>query len=363
MEIPTSTIPFFGRAWALTIIPKSGKMANNPILISSDTFGPEALRVEFEIDQLAFSAFWHAEFVIYNADGPITDGPQKGVDLYQAIIQEGDSVIFRAGYQADGPLLPSIWEGPIFYTIQDRVDVVDKRLIIHCLLNRALGTQSFLNDTLPARATQFLQAQFIASHAKIGINIDEDYIQGILPSNTTRGAQQLPRAKTYFGNPERYLTALANQNDLLSWLDNRTWNAASLKLPVADVVAVYAPIQLLDGSPRREGKVSLSLIGQPQQTNMGVNFRVLLDPVVQVSAPLIQVAIQKQYVRQFSIPYPPERNEFMILGLQDTYVVVGVRFTGDTRGNAWYTDIIGASQVNTAIMMSGSINAANFLAN
>src|SRR5882762_2371719 len=158
-----STTPFFGRSWSLTVTPTQGPAAGTSIVISSSSFEPEALRVSFDCRQLAFSAFWQAEINIWNANGPISSGPSKGINLYQAVIQEGDIVTLAAGYQADGP--PTIiWTGPIFYTIQDHIDVVDQRLSIYCLINRALSTQNFINATLPALSTQFTQAQFIAQN-------------------------------------------------------------------------------------------------------------------------------------------------------------------------------------------------------
>jgi hypothetical protein len=362
-----STIPFFGRAWSLTITPSSGPSAGVPIVVTSDSFKTEALRMTFEISQFAFSAFWQAEIVLYNANGPITEGPSAGINLYKAVIQEGDMVTVSAGYQADYPfpaIPPAIWMGPVFYTLQDRISVVDQTLVIHCLLSRALTTQNFLNATLPARSTQFTQARFIAENAINKININQSQIETALSSvKTPRAAVQLPRAKTYFGNPHHYLTRLAEQNGLLSWFDAHTWNVDSLQQPIGKLVATYAPITILGGPPERDGKLTLSLIGQPQQTQLGINFRVLLDPNVQIVAPLCQVAVQQQYVRQAPIAYPPGQNQFPPLPLVDQYVVIGVRFSGDTRGNNWYTDITGASQILTAIQLLGNTSEADVTGN
>jgi hypothetical protein len=361
-----STTPFFGRSWSLTITPNQGPSAGTPIVVSSDVFEPEALKVTFDIYQLAFSAFWHAEFTIWNANGPITSGPSKGVNLYQAVIQEGDIVTFSAGYQANSGTqsVPPIWTGPIFYTIQDRLDVVDQRLIIHCLINRALTTQNFINATLPALSTQFSQAQFIASNAVTPIKINTSQVQQAIESaNPQRGAAQLPRGESYFGNPNDFLTAIADQNSLLSWYDSHNWNVDSLQKPLGQLVATYAPVNLLGGPPQIIGNVSLSLIGQPQQTQLGVDFRVLLDPTVQVVAPLVQVAVQLQYTRQAPIQYPLPQGQFLPVPLTGQYVVIGVRFWGDTRGNPWYSDITGCTQIQQAIQLIGASTQADTMSN
>ncbi len=365
-SLAASKTPFFGRAWSLTITPTTGPSAGTPIVISTDAFEPEALRVTFDINQIAFSAFWHAEFTIYNANGPITSGPSQGINLMQAVIQEGDLVTFSAGYQADYPYPstpPAIWTGPVFYTIQDRLNVVDERLIVHCLLNRALTTQNFLNATLPALSTQFTQAQFIAAQSANPIGINESQVQQAISSaNPQRGAAKLPRGKSYFGNPHRYLTALADQNSLVSWFDAHNWNVDSLQNPVGQLVATYAPVNT-GNAPQTISGTKLSLIGQPQQTQLGVNFRVLLDPTVQVAAPLPQVAVQLQYVRQAPIQYPLPKGQLAVVPLSSQYVVIGVRFTGDTRGNPWYSDITGVTQIQTAIQLLGNTTQADATGN
>jgi hypothetical protein len=363
-----SDIPFFGRAWALIFSSTQSNPGAPDIIISSDAFEPEALRVTFDINQYAFSAFWHAEITIFNANGGITAGPSKGVNLTKAVISEGDTITLMAGYQADYPDIPPpiIWQGQIFYTLQDRDNVVDQRLIIHSLVSRALTTQNFINATAPAFLSQFEQARYIADNSVNKIQMNPQQIQSALSAAPIkRGAANLPRAKTYFGPPHQYLQKLAEQANCLSWFDAHHWQADSLQKPTGELVGTYAPVNLLGGPPQKIGKVSLSLIGQPQQTQQGVTFRILLDPKVQVLAPLPLVSLQKQYIRQAPIPYPLPPDTFIAIPLSedDTYVVVGVRFIGDTRGNAWYTDVIGATQIQTVVSLLGQFLDADHSAN
>lgn len=356
-SLPRSTTPFFGRCWSITITPNQGPSAGTPIVISSDAFEPEGLRCTFEINQLAYSAFWQGEIIIYNANGPIGAGPSAGVNLYEAIIQEGDIVTLAAGYQADYPYPqtpPIIWSGPVFYTIQDRLDVVDSRLIVRCLLSRALTTQNFLNETMPALSNQFTQAQFIASKSINPIQVNTASLQAaVANASPQRFAQNLPRGKSFFGNPHNYLASIADQNSLLSWFDSKQWNTASMKGPLGPVVATYAPVGLNGNTPTVQNGIKLSLIGQPQQTQLGVNFRVLLDPTVQVTAPFTQVSLVLRYVRQAPVQYPLPADIGPPLPLASQYVVVGVRFIGDTRGNAWYSDITGCANILSAVALLG----------
>jgi hypothetical protein len=363
----SSVTPFFGRAYSLTVSPQSGPAAGQTIIISSDTFEPEALRFTFEINQVAFSEFWHAEIAIYNANGPIPSGPSRGINLYDAVINEGDVVTVCAGYQADYPAPatpPAIWTGPVFYTIQDRLDVVDQRLILHCILSRAITTQNFLNVTLPALSTQMSQALFIAKNSVTPIKVNSSQVQSAIETaNPQRGAKNLPRGKSYFGSPHPYLQSLADQNNLLSWWDRHSWNVDSLQNPLGELKATYAPVNPQGGPPVRIGNITLSLIGQPQQTQLGVSFRVLLDPNVQVVAPLPQVAVMLQYVRQAPIAYPVPQGSIPPVPLVDKYAVLGVRFIGDTRGNPWYSEITGVAQIQQAIQLLGQSAQADATGN
>ncbi len=347
-----STTPFFGRAYSLSIALTQGDAAGQTITISSDEFEPNALRFSFELEQHAFSDFWHAEITIYNCDGPIGSGPNPQLNLFQAVIQEGDIVTLRAGYQADYKatgVAPTIWQGPVFYFIKDRLDVVDQRLILHCVCSRALTTLNFINGSLPALSNQVSQARYIAANSITKIGVNSSQVQGALAST------QLPRGVSFFGAPHNYLQHLADSNsNVVSWFDSYSWNLDTLKDPAGKLVASYAPIQP-GGVPARVDGVSLSLIGTPQQTQFGVNFRVLLDPVVQVSSPLPKVGLAKEFVRQAPVAYPLPKGQYAPRPLGTEYIVVGVRCTGDTRGNAWYTDITGLTLVSDVLVMLGDV--------
>jgi hypothetical protein len=363
-SVSRSQIPFFGRAYALTIFPKQGPSAGQSIVVSSDTFEPNALRFTFDIFQVAWSAMWEAEIIIYNADGDIQDGPSKGINLYNAVIQEGDTVSIAAGYQADYPfpnIPPVIWQGEIFYTILDRVDVVDRRLVIRSLMFRSKKMQNWINKSIPWRANQLAQARWIAQHSRTPVNFDEDHFQRcVQAAQPQRGAAELPRGKTYFGLPDTYLGYLADQNGLLNWYSNKGWETDNIQFPVGTLKATYGPVIPRGGPPAKVGNVTLSLIGQPQQTQLGVDFRVLLDPTIQITAPLPKVSVQPQFIRQAPVSYPLPKGQGPPRPIENEYVVVGVKFVGDTRGNPWYTEITGVVNVNQAVQMLGWTKQASF---
>jgi hypothetical protein len=213
-----------------------------------------------------------------------------------------------------------------------------------------------MNVTLPLRATQATQAKFIADNSNTPITVNSSLVQKVIKSTT-----QLPRGKSYFGVPYKYLQAIADQNNLLSFFDGHSWNIDDLSKPLGELKATYAPVNPQGGPPTRIGNTTLSLIGQPQQTQLGVDFRVLLDPTVQIVAPLPQVAVLLQYVRQAPIAYPIPQGSLPPRPLTDggKYAVIGVKFVGDTRGNPWYSEITGVAQIQDVVMLMGISNKAD----
>ena len=82
------------------------------------------------------------------------------------------------------------------------------------------------------------------------------------------------------------------------------------------------------------------LIGSPQQTDAGVNIRSLLNPnIVMVLPPrLIKIdqALTRQELKRIGV-------NSSSLEQDGTYKIIGVRHVGDTRGNDWYTEVVGLS--------------------
>jgi hypothetical protein len=338
---PRSTTPFFGRSYTLEIQPAQGPSAGQTLVVTSDEFEPNALRISFDVNQLAFKSFWFAEITIWNCDGVITSGPSAGVNLYQAVIQEGDTVTLKAGYQADGePKV--IWSGPLYYVIKDRPEVTDHRLVLNCLLSRALANNNFVNSISPALSRQYEQALQIAQESQTPFTIDSPHLAAL--------TDQSDYAHSFFGNPQTFLTYLAEQANLLSWFDSHgIWHTDdSLNQPIGKLVATYGPASPLEGPPRNlPDGTTLSLIGQPQQIDQGVEFRVLLDNRIQIARPLPAVAVQLAAVRQTALAYPlPSITQLALATAANSRqlvqcAVIGVRFIGDTRGNPWYTEISG----------------------
>ena len=102
------------------------------------------------------------------------------------------------------------------------------------------------------------------------------------------------------------------------------------------------------------------LIGNPQQVNYGITVRCLLNPKIMpyglIYIPIRYITKQMVQIGTFSqgisTPYTLDPNGI--------YRVCSVTFTGDTRGNEWYSDIVAVDQGGEMMSM---LTNPNYTAN
>jgi hypothetical protein len=340
-----SQLPLYGRKWEVVVTQLVSKplpvgvvgppqSVPSPILSVSDNGGdPAALRVTFDIYTPAIHAvFWYADICLYNLDQVTTDqllGQQS----------QGLTVTVSAGYQNGN--YGVIWSGTVFQAFFERENVVDYKLTLHCVLSLPTPTdENNIGQTFDAFTSQNQIVQGIAKMAFTPVVY-------VSPLKTTK----LSRAKTVFGNPAKYLTQIAEDNNIQWWLDSKglTMGGPSKEdtiVSTANPLVFSPPNYSLNGAGPSVSPDAGVIIGTPQQTMYGVMFRVLLDPRVQVQVPYIKVKIDNTQLRYL------KRQVGQYVGLLDKdgeYIVAAVRFTGDTRGQDWYADIHGFTVIGNQI--------------
>lgn len=303
--------PQFGRKWEITIQTLDG----NEITASASAFEPEALKATFDIAQYGFQAFWHADIVIYNLDGPTT----------QYILKAGDTVTVKAGYQTG--VYGQIFKGKLFQPLWERENVNDFKLTLHCILGRDLITNNFVNFSQSAFASQTEVVRRIAAEA-FNMPIPVAYLAPNLKTS------QDPRGSTYFGSPGKHLDQIAEDNNMQWWIDSNGLNMGSMAQSDGAPALVYTP--------------STGIVGTPQQTQDGVAFRVLLDSRLQIKFPPMEAKIDNSSIR---LAKAQIGQLISILDQDGLYIVGGVRHIGDTRGIEWYTEVIGYTSVGGKLSM------------
>ena len=314
----------FGRRWEIKIIGGQDAAGNADVITAtSDSFEPEALRATFDVWQPGYAAWWYCDIEIYNFDATTS----------QKVLTEGMRVVVSAGYQQGN--YGVIFEGRIFQAFVERENVFDFKTILHCVTGRIELANNLLVGVFDNNPKQADIAIQLATTAPTQLSLK--YLAGL-------GQIKLPRGKTIFSDPGTYFDQLARDNKQVWWQDWESLNISDFNQPEPEAI-VYTP--------------SSGLIGTPTQTQQGVQFRVLLDSRMRVKVNPVQVKLdqtslvfEKQLIGQLP----------SILDQDGLYVVGGVRHFGDTRGDAWYSDVIGYTTVGGKLGLLAATEAVARLA-
>ena len=326
MSATPQQLPTFGRKYQIQVqLPDS----DNVLTVTDSSFEPEALRATFDIYTPAQQgAYWTAEINLYNLDQVTTN------QLLSRPIKQGAVVTVSAGYQNGN--YGVIWRGPVFQPMFGRENVVDFKITLRCLLGLNEFLRNNINMAYSSKASQFELIQQICGSAFNKIPI------GVISPNLSK--KQMPRGGVLFGRPDKYLTNIAVNNNMQWWFSGNGLNLGRADEDIAtqSIDYVYTP--------------TTGIIGVPQQTQYGVDFRVLLDPRLLMQRPLPVVKIDNTVIQQ----QKKAIGEFpSILDQNGEYIVVAVRHTGDTRGNDWYTDITGLTSAQGKIAMMQAAFSGN----
>jgi hypothetical protein len=338
----------FGRKYQLIVKTAPDTSGNQTVLTVTDSaFEPEALRMTFEVVTSWWSAPWYANISIYNlneqtANLLLTQGQNSATPATTAPnatgqtipIQAGMEVILYAGYQNNNNY-GVIWDGYVLQPMWIRENQTDFKLTLHCINWLGLIGRNSIAANPQAGATQQQVVAAIAAQSYHPIGVGQITSQ--------LGNKSLPRGKVMFGSPGKYLNEIARDNNMQWWLSQKgLLNFSGLEEGLSESYnnpQVYTP-----PGGNRDGVI----IGTPSQTQLGVNFRILLDSTVQVKKPAMCVKIDQTQVQQL------ERTAGVgpgFLSQTGTYVVFGATYRGDTRGQDWYTDVVGLLTTQEATAM------------
>lgn len=332
----TSTIPLFGRVWSLLVQTADGQ-ALLDISTSTGSDDDKALRITFDVRMHASIDLWEAKIQIFNLD-PTTIG----------LITQGAQVSLSIGYEASGP--PSeIFRGVVFQPLFERQNVTDFVLTLECMVGLQEITESIVSVNTGPVTNQWSVVQQMAKSA--GINIAHIDDASAFSSQTT------PRGKTIFGTLNQFLPEIIALNQMLVFTSADGLNIGK---PVGDSSQpdlIFAPPLGAGQQPSSdEASITRSLINSPQQTENGVAFRVLGDPRIKVKLPLMQVKLDQTVIRQMPFNFGTAPKLGSILNQDGVYYAVMVNHLGDSRGNEWYTEVIGVSNVTDFFSIMGTSN-------
>lgn len=270
----------------------------------------------------------HFQFKTANQDD---EGPNncaiRVYNLSQSTVQKllkfnYTRVILQAGYEGSFGV---IFDGTIKQFKPGRENNTDTYLDILAADGDLGYNFAVINDTAAAGSTPQQRAtQVAAAFDKYGVKLGQDLAQ-------TGGT--LPRGKVLFGMARTFMT-----NESTSRL--ATW---SISNGVINIIP-------LDGYLPGEAVVlnaGTGLIGIPEQTIDGIRCRALLNPRivvggrVQIDNALINKTVQANG-NPFGIPFNQWAAPQFLANVSNDgfYRVYVAEYTGDTRGQDWYVDLV-----------------------
>jgi hypothetical protein len=303
--------PLFGHAWELTIDTAPDEDGNGEsIVVSSSSWDPESLRITFDVNLLAYKALWFAKISIYNMNAPTA----------QKVLTQGMTVTLKAGYQTSP--YGVIFRGQIYQPMWEREGVIDSKLTLMCYtgLKEAIGNFAAFRGSAFSSQAALVAKMAASSYNPIAVGSVD---------TTTLSKTNLTRARPFFGDPNEFFDRVAAANNMQSWMGFDGINIGAMQ-------SSTAPLSTITYTP------TTGIIGTPQQTEDGVQLDVLLDARLQVQVPPMQIKIDNAVIRQLN-RYPGTYPG--ILDKDGLYIVMGLNFRGDSRGNEWLTRIVACTSV------------------
>lgn len=305
-----SSIAQFGRAWKLvinTVPDETGTQTQ--VTAFSNSWVPEALHITFEVFQSVNSALWYADISIYNLNSATLN----------TVITQGMTVNLEAGYQTQPYGI--IFDGTIFQPTWERENITDFKLTLHCIVGFIDNNYNFAAQSFAKGLSQRQIVARMAANARTPIPLLTNPA-----ADTALSQNTLSRGGVLFGTPNKYFEQASKYNGLNTWQSNAQANILSLRQA--------------QNVPTVSFGVGNGLLGTPQQTQFGVDCRVLMDaritPATQVYLDQSQIAIRQLPLTVNGTTYPT------ILSQSGKYAVLAVRHIGDSRGNTWETQITGS---------------------
>ncbi|MBU66445.1 MAG: hypothetical protein CL858_13485 [Cupriavidus sp.] len=290
--------PQFGRKVSLII----GRDAGSAIDLSD-------LRIVFDIRRGDTQTPNSARVRVYNLSE----------NTKQRIEYEYTRIVLQAGYQGNYGI---IFDGTIKQVRRGRDSQTDTYLDITAADGDSAYNFAVINTTLAAGST-------VSDHLAAACTAMNPYgvTQGYTPPLPTN---PLPRGKVMFGMVRDFLAKTARTAQTVwSIQDGKVINIPETSYMPGDIPVITS---------------ETGMVGLPEQTQNGITIKMLLNPNVKIGA-LIRIDNRSVQQRERSLAVKQQAGEgFTAEGndLQDDgyYYVMVASHSGDTRGNAFYTEVI-----------------------
>ncbi|MEC5405131.1 hypothetical protein VOM14_06025 [Paraburkholderia sp. MPAMCS5] len=241
---------------------------------------------------------------------------------------EFSTITLQAGY---GNSYGIIFSGTIKQTAKGRERNVDNYLDVWAADGDSFYNFSAISVSLAAGHTPQQVVNAIVNTPSINgtppVKFAQD-VDGLIVGVGPGLKRSLSRGKAIFGLPRDYLR---------DWADKYgyRWSIQNGEFVVVPITG-YRPGEAVVLSP------DTGLVGVPEACDGGVRARALLNPKIRIGC-LVRIAqgdINHITQQQFGLTAPNTLPSATLATVAGMYRVMTAEFTGDTRGNEWYVDLI-----------------------
>lgn len=240
-------------------------------------------------------------------------------DTAQKVQKEFTKVTLQAGYQSGA--FGVIFSGTIVQVRRGRENATDTYLDLICGDGDEALNFSTVSTVISGGST------FTDRVAALQKAMEA---QGVKPGYTGEPTdpETLPRGKVFYGMCRDHLRVQAAAQDMSYSIQNGELTMIPLQgVKPGEAVVVNS---------------QTGMIGLPEQTQDGIRVRTLLNPLLAVGS-TIQIdekSVQQQLISQ-STTSDASQNNFPGIAADGLYKVMVIEYVGDTRGQPWYSDIVG----------------------
>lgn len=261
-----------------------------------------ALRIVFATKKGDVETPNSAEISVYNLSS----------ETQSRIRREFTRVVLAAGYEGNCGV---IFEGNIRQVRTWRENGVDA--VLHILAADGDRAYNFatVNTSLAAGSTP-------ADHVRVCQGAFAEHGTGAGHTPGLPG-QPLPRGKVMYGMARKYMRDAANTTDT-------TWSIQDGKVQMVPL-AGYLPGEAVVLTHET------GLIGTPEQTQDGITVRCLINPRLRIGG---RIKLNNSSVKQAQSDLKAAAQRPAKLDNDGIYRILKVEFSGDTRGNDWYANML-----------------------
>jgi hypothetical protein len=257
---------------------------------------------------------------------------------------EFNTVTLQAGYENGN--FGIIFQGTIKQTQTGREQNIDSYVDIWAADGDDWYNFSVINQSIVAGQTPAQVINAITGAASVNgtppVKFASD-ASGLINDNGLGTAQALSRGKVLFGMSRDYARDWADKYGF-------RWSIQNGQFVLVPITG-YRPGEAVVLSS------TTGLIGVPEATQDGVKVRALLNPLIRIGC-LVQIAQSDiNHITKLQQGLQIAPSAAIVTTAAGFYRVMQAEFTGDTRGNPWYVDLICLAVDVTASNPNDSVRA------